>query len=75
MGVCDRLRKKQSRSYRLRFRSSVIENLTPEQSLELVLLVIWSDLEDDRNLNAPALPSTPTTAAEPTTKGNQNVRQ
>lgn len=67
-------RKKTSLSYRLRVGSSVIENLTPEESLDLVLRVIRGDLEDDRNLNAPAPPSTPTTAAEPTTKGNQNVR-
>ena len=67
--------KKTSLPYRLRVGSSVIDKLTPEESLDLVLRVIWGDLEDDRNLNAPAPPSTPTTAAEPTTKGNQNARQ
>ena len=67
--------KKTSLPYRLRVGSSVIDELTPEESLDLVLKVIWGDLEDDQNLNAPAPPSTPTTAAEPTTKGNQNARQ
>ena len=77
MGVCDRLRKKPSRSYRLRFRSSVIENLTPEQSLELVLLVIWSYPGDDppRSLIHLASPDpTPSTSSAPetTTKGKAN---
>ena len=77
MGVSNRLRKKPSRSYRLRFRSNVIENLTPKQSLELVLLVIWSDPDDDppRSLIHLANPDpTPSTSSAPetTTKGKAN---
>ena len=77
MGVCDRLRKKPSRSYRLRFRSNVIENLTPKQSLELVLLVIRSDPDDDppRSLIHLANPDpTPSTSSAPETitKGKVN---
>ena len=39
-------KKKPSLSYRLRVGSSVIENLTPEESLDLVLRVILSGLDD-----------------------------
>ena len=39
--------KKTSLYYRIRCGSSVIENLTPEESLDLVLRVILSDLDDD----------------------------
>ena len=47
-------KKKTSLPYRLRVGSSVIDELTPEESLDLVLKVIWGDLEDDQNLNASA---------------------
>lgn len=77
MGVSDRLRKKPSRSYRLRVGSNVIENLTPEESLELVLLVIRSYSGDDppRSLIHLANPDpTPSTSSAPetTTKGQAN---
>ena len=77
MGVSDRLRKKRSRSYRLRVGSNVIENLTPEESLELVLLVIRSDPGDDppRSLIHLANPDptlSTSSATKPTTKGNAN---
>ena len=42
--------KKTSLSYRLRVGSSVIENLTPEESLDLVLRVILSGLDDGEAL-------------------------
>ena len=44
-GVAHFLRKNAS-IYRLVVGSSVIENLTPEESLDLVLRVIQSDLDD-----------------------------
>ena len=47
--------KKTSLSYHLRVGSSVIENLTPEESLDLVLRVILSGLDDDDDLASVAL--------------------